>query len=46
MIDTFLNIFQAFVWYSGFGAFSLCLIAMLEEQIRVRLQELKDRNQV
>jgi hypothetical protein len=46
MIDTFLDMLQAFVWYSGFGAFLLCLIAILEEQIRIRLRELKDRNQV
>jgi hypothetical protein len=46
MIDQILDIFQAFVWYSGFGAFLLCLIYLLEEQIRTRLRELKDRNQV
>jgi hypothetical protein len=41
-----LDIFQAFVWYSGVGAFLLCLIFIIEEQIRIRLRELKDRNQV
>ena len=46
MINTFLDILQAFVWYSGVGMFLICLIAILEEQIRVRLQELKNRNQV
>ena len=40
MIDTFLDMLQAFVWYSGFRAFLLCLIAILEEQIRVRLKDL------
>jgi len=42
MIDTFLDILQAFVWYSGVGMFLVCVIFILEEQIRVRLQELKD----
>ena len=42
MIDQILNFVHAFVWYSGVGLFLLCLIAILEEQIRVRLTELKD----
>ena len=46
MIDKMLDILQAIVWYSGIGMFLLCLISILEEQIRVRLKELKDRNQV
>jgi hypothetical protein len=38
-----LEILQDIVWYNGVGMLLLCLVLIIEEQIRTRLKELKDR---